>query len=151
VCGGGEKAIDNFLKELNGLIRCLEDVKEVAARPGGEEEGLVADSVLASLQIQLEDCEKDVHAWIRKAADVHPDFAAGRTKSGFKKFMLAVNKNNNDEIYRQIASHRENIVMKPSVTGRYVDCLRLFVIVDSRAKVIGYRKCFGIEEFELKD
>src|ERR1700679_3028894 len=65
-CAKASKSIDRFLRDLNALIQCLEEVKDIVAKLNNAS-GFVADSLLTSLEIQLEDCSKDVHLWVTKA------------------------------------------------------------------------------------
>jgi ABC-type transporter Mla subunit MlaD len=115
-CANASKSIDRFLRDLNSLIQTLEEVNDIATKLK-DTTGSVAEGLLASLKIQLEDCSKDVYAWVRKAGEAHPSFSNG-TKATFKKFLVAVNKDQNDMIYQNIATHRSNIHIKLSIIGR---------------------------------
>ena len=115
-CASASKTIDRFLRDLNSLIGTLEDVKSIVVRL----EGAVAfdtKSILSSLQIQLEDCTKDVYIWVAIASEQHPKFAVG-SKATFKKFLVAANKESISDIFKEISSHRDNIALKLSIVGR---------------------------------
>lgn len=121
-CASASKTIDRFLRDLNSLIQTLEDVKEIVSKL----EKTVAvtfdtKTILSSLQIQLEDCAKDVYEWVKVAGAQHPEFASARGgKARFKKFLVAVNKESLTDIFKEICSHKENITLKLSVIGRYI-------------------------------
>ena len=76
-----------------------------------------SQSILSSLEIQLEDCSKDVYNWVRIASEQHPKFAVG-TKATFKKFLVATNKDNITDIFKEVAAHQDNITLKLSIIGR---------------------------------
>lgn len=117
-CATASKSIDRFLRDLNTLIQCLE-VKDIVAKLNNAS-GFVPDSLLTSLEIQLEDCSKDVHLWVTKAGEAHPGFTSG-TKAVFKKLLVALKKDDYYDVYREISSHRHNIMAKLSVIGRSLD------------------------------
>jgi hypothetical protein len=111
------RTIGRFLQGINQLIKLIEDVKtllqdvvESPTQPG-------ADFKIAALQIQLEDCSRDVYRWLKLARDHHPGFSTG-TKAGFKKFWVAVNKGEVRGISEDIREHRHGIVASLSVLGR---------------------------------
>lgn len=113
------KTIERFLQSINSLIKLMEDVKallqsvaECQILPG-------VDIRIAALQIQIEDCSKDVYSWLSIAREHHPGFSKG-TKGGFKKFWVAVNKASMKSISEDIREHRHGIVASLSVLGRQV-------------------------------
>jgi len=81
-CAGASKSIDNWLRYLNTLTQILDDVKHIISRLD-EVSGSGANSLLVSLQIQLEDCSKDVYYWIT-VAEIHPNFRSA-TSGPWKK------------------------------------------------------------------
>ena len=111
------KSIDRFLRDLNSLIQTLEDVKEIAVKLD-DVSGFDAKSMLASLEIQLEDCAKDVYHWVRIGGDNRPESVKG-CKAVFTKFLVASSKDSMVDISRAIASHKDNINLKLSAIGRY--------------------------------
>ena len=110
------KSIDRFLRNLNSLLQTLEDVKEIAVKLENVE-GFNAKSVLASLEIQLEDCARDVYDWVKVGSEHHPQSVKG-SKAVFKRFLVAANKDSLTDIFRDIACHKDNIILKLSVIGR---------------------------------
>lgn len=117
-CASSSKTIDRFLRDLNSLIQTLEDVKSIiASLESVALKSFDCKSILSSLQIQLEDCSKDVYDWVRIASEQHPRLATG-SKATFKKFLVAANKDSIEGIFKEIASHKENITLKLSIIGR---------------------------------
>ena len=110
------KTIDRFLRDLNGLIQTLEDVGVIVGKLENAP-NFDSQSILSSLEIQLEDCSKDVYNWVRIASEQHPKFAVG-TKATFKKFLVAINKDNITDIFKEVAAHQDNITLKLSIIGR---------------------------------
>ena len=119
-CSGASKSVSRFLKELNTLIETLENVKDIlrSLQAVDEARDSIAESILASLQIQLDDCSKEVHEWVNKAADLHPESSSSGTKQTFKKFLVAVKKKDQEDMCLEISKHRLNIATKLSVIGR---------------------------------
>lgn len=112
---GASKTLDRFLRDINLLVKTIEEVKLLLGR---FEVGLGGDLKVAALEIQLQDCEKDVHGWLAIAREHHPGFSSG-TKKGFKKFWVAVNKGLVSGIESEIRGHRHSLVASLSVLGRY--------------------------------
>lgn len=118
-CASSSKTIDRFLRDLNSLIHPLEDVKGIVAPlEVATPASFDCKTILSSLQIQLEDCSKDVYDWIRIASEQHPKFAPV-SKATFKKFLVATNKESIVGIFKEIAGHKGNITLKLSIIGRY--------------------------------
>jgi len=114
--GSASKSIDRFLRDLNSLIQTLEDVKDVVLKLENVST-FGAKTVLSSLQIQLEDCSKNVYDWVRVGAEHRPQSVSG-SKAVFKKFLVAVNKECMTDIFKDIESHKDNIGLKLSLIGR---------------------------------
>ena len=83
------------------------------------------ESILASLQIQLDDCNKDVYGRLATAKTCLPASNTG-TKAAFKKFLVALERQRITDIYVEISVHKENIMTKLSVIGRYVPLFLMF-------------------------
>jgi hypothetical protein len=115
------RTIEIFLKSINSLIKLMEDVKtlleslaERGTLPGVDiGEGMK----IAALQIQLEDCSKDVYIWLNLARQHHPGFCTG-SRAGFRKFWVAVKKTSVRGIIEDIREHRHGILASLSVLGR---------------------------------
>jgi hypothetical protein len=99
------------------LIQTLEDVKEIAVKLDNVS-GFDAKSMLASLEIQLEDCAKDIYHWVRIGGENRPESVKG-CKAVFKKILVASSKDSMVDIFRAIASHKDNISLKLSAIGKY--------------------------------
>jgi hypothetical protein len=76
-CAAALHSVERFLKHLNELIRSLEDVRELIKKPENAPTKQIPDTVLASLQGQVNDCSKDVHAWLAMARKLHPALGNG--------------------------------------------------------------------------
>ena len=111
------RTIGRFLQGINQLIKLIEDVKTLLLSVAESPTQLGADFEIAALDIQLEDCSRDVYRWLKLARDHHPGFSTG-TKAGFKKFWVAVNKGEVRGISEDIREHRHGIVASLSVLGR---------------------------------
>lgn len=116
-CESASKSITSFLKRINDLIQCLQDVQELMKKLEESPSKAVSDTILASLQIQLDDCSKDMYMWLKIGRDLIPDSSTG-TKAVFKKFLVALEKQKVKDIYEEISAHKDNINTKLSVIGR---------------------------------
>jgi hypothetical protein len=112
------KTIERFLRELNTLILAVEHVKELATSTNEALGRASSSSILASLRIQVEDCSNDVYRWLEIARRYQPDANSG-AKASFKKFLVALNKQGLTDIFTAISAHKESLVLKMSVVGRY--------------------------------
>jgi hypothetical protein len=71
-CASASKTVDRFLRDLNSLIQTLEDVKSLVPRLEKVASSTFNNkTMITSLQIQLEDCSKDVYEWVRIASEQH--------------------------------------------------------------------------------
>jgi hypothetical protein len=111
------RTISRFLQDINKLIKLMEDVKTLLRSVAGIPAQPGAGFKIAALEIQLEDCSRDVYRWLQLASDHHPGFSKG-TKAGFKKFWVAVNKGEVRGISEDIKEHRHGILASLSVLGR---------------------------------
>lgn len=116
-CESASKSITSFLKRINDLIQCLQDVQELMKKLEESPSKAVSDTILASLQIQLDDYSKDVHMWLETGRELIPDSSTG-TKAIFKNFLVALEKQKVKDIYEEISAHKDNINTKLSVIGR---------------------------------
>lgn len=118
-CVSASKTVDRFLRDLNSLIQTLEDVKSIITRLKNATASTFNNkAMISSLQIQLEDCSKDVHEWIWIASEQHAKFPKDN-KAIFKRFMVAVNKESYADIFKEIGNHRDALAPKLSLIGRY--------------------------------
>lgn len=121
-CSSESHSIERFLKRLNDLIQILEHASDLVAKLRAAPSKIVPESILASLQIQLDDCNKDVYGWLATAKTYLPASNTG-TKAAFKKFLVALERQRITDIYVEISAHKENILTKLSVIGRCVHYL----------------------------
>ncbi|KAF8847407.1 hypothetical protein BDZ45DRAFT_699232 [Acephala macrosclerotiorum] len=119
-CASESHSIQRFLKRLNDLIQILEHARDLMTKLRTAPSKIVPESILASLQIQLDDCNKDVYRWLAMAKPCLPASNMG-TKAAFKKFLLALERQRMTDIYVEIAAHKDNIMTKLSVIGRCFD------------------------------
>jgi hypothetical protein len=125
-CSSESRSIERFLKRLNELIQILEHASDLIAKLRAAPSKIVPESILASLQIQLDDCNKDVYGWLATAKTCLPASNTG-TKAAFKKFLVALERQRITDIYVEISAYKENIMTKLSVIGRcvhYFSCFR---------------------------
>jgi hypothetical protein len=112
------KNIEDFLKELNNLIRTLEGTKNLCERVEKQNSAEQIELSVASLKIQLEDCSKDISSWIIIARKYYIGDRIGYMMK-FKKFWVAANKNAVLDIRSQIQTHCQFISTSLEVLGRY--------------------------------
>lgn len=111
------RTISRFLQGINHLIKLIEDVKTLLQSVAESATQLGGDFKIAALEIQLEDCSRDVYRWLQLARNYHPGFSTG-TKAGFKKFWVAVNTGEVRGISEDIKEHRNGIIASLTVLGR---------------------------------
>lgn len=116
-CSEASGSVSRFLKALNGLIQIHEDVRDLMRKLENTAGAGANDNILASLQIQIHDCGKDVGLWLEKASACQPMAGSG-TRATFRKFQVALEKRKIVDINQEIANHRDNISIKLSVIGR---------------------------------
>ncbi|KUJ19402.1 uncharacterized protein LY89DRAFT_716917 [Mollisia scopiformis] len=119
-CASESHAIQRFLKRLNDLIQIIEHARDLMIKLSSAPPKIVPESILASLQIQLDDCNKDVYGWLAIARECLPASNAG-TKAAFKKFLVALERQKMTDIYMEISVHKDNTMTKLSVIGRCFD------------------------------
>ena len=107
---GAYRTVDNFLSDLNNLISTVRDVEVLLDTIAARSTGATAESNInvASLQISLEDCFRDISDWLKKAKSLRASPGQG-TKSIARKFLIAVNKDSVSTIRREINCRRNEI------------------------------------------
>ena len=108
------KTITRLLNDINSLIRVLEDIRKVLERARARQR----DQNLASLDIKLEDCAKDVQVWLATARLLRPGSESGG-KVWIRKFRLAVNSTAIQTIREEIGRHEKTLCLSLEVFGRY--------------------------------
>jgi hypothetical protein len=117
-CAEASPSIKQFLKRLNSLIQILEDVRDLMRKLEKAPTKAVKGYILASLQVQIDDCSQDIYKWLAMARKCHPASSTG-TKASFKRFLVALEKQKITDIYVEIATYKDNITTKLSMIGRY--------------------------------
>ena len=105
---GASKTVENFLRDINSLLRTLHDVEVLLDTVSKKSSVDEAEVDVASLQIQLEDCSRDVASWLKTARDLRPSPSRG-TKSWARKFWVAVNQESVRGIRQEIICRRVEI------------------------------------------
>ena len=103
------KTVQNFLRDINSLLRTLHDVEVMLNAFPKESSPNEADANVASLQIQLEDCRRDVSDWLKTARDLRSSPCGRGAKSWARKFWIAVNQQSVSGIRQEISSRRIEI------------------------------------------
>jgi hypothetical protein len=116
-CSSESYSIEKFLKRLSDLIQILEHTRDLITKIRTAPSKIVPESILASLQIQLDDCNKDVYRWLAMAKACLPASNTG-TKAAFEKFLVALERQIITDIYVDISAHKDNIMAKLSVIRR---------------------------------
>lgn len=106
--------VRRFMRDINSLIQVLENVQHLLRKIDEKD---TTKYILASLQIELDDCNKDVYAWLALAREMNPGTSTG-TKKTLKKFMAAIRKSSLSDIGDQMVAHRSNINTALNVLGR---------------------------------
>jgi hypothetical protein len=115
---GATRTIETFMRDINMLIKTIEDVKSMLSKISEALTKERTDLRIIALKFQLQDCSKDIYDWLKLAQEHHPGFSTG-TKAGFKKFWVAANKAGVLGISQEVKEHRNSIVASLSVLGRY--------------------------------
>ena len=119
---GASKTVDGFLRDINSLLRTLHDVEVLLNTVSKKSSADEADADVASLQIHLEDCSRDVSSWLKTARDLRPSPGRG-TKSWARKFWVAVNNQSVSGIRQEINCRRTEINTSLLLLSAYVHCL----------------------------
>jgi len=114
---GASRTVERFLHDINLLIKTIEDVRALLNTISNVLTSSGADLKVAALEIQLQDCSKDVYGWLGLARDHHPGFSIG-SKASFKKFWVSANKAGVLGIEQEIKGHQHSLVASLSVLGR---------------------------------
>ena len=111
------KTIDTFLRDINSLLYVLNDVETLLSQLDTRTcSGAIGVST-ASLQIELEDCLKDVFIWLRVADGLRPPSDLG-ARVWFKKVWVAINQNSVKGIREGIGRHKQALQVNLALMGR---------------------------------
>ncbi|KAH8586236.1 hypothetical protein B0O99DRAFT_75148 [Bisporella sp. PMI_857] len=151
-CSEASGSVRRFLKALNGLIQIHEDVRDLMRKLENTTAADANQSILASLQIQINDCGKDVGLWLEKASACQPMAGSG-TRATFRKFLVALEQRKIVDIYQEIANHRANITTKLSVVGRHLDISQSTVleIISTKIDEVAESHKLTAEAFEWRE
>jgi hypothetical protein len=112
------QTVQSFFKDLNSLIRTLEDVRNFLEKIQSLAPTLVLDDVsLTTLKLQLEDCDSDVFSWLRAAQSTKTVDGKG-TRGWFRKFWKAMDKQSIESYRRDMQRRRTEIAVALSLVGR---------------------------------
>jgi hypothetical protein len=70
---------------------------------------MATESILASLQTQRDDCNKDVYRLLAMAKACLPTSHAG-TKATFNKFLVVLERQRVTDIYVEISAHKDTLL-----------------------------------------
>ena len=107
------KTMTRLLNEISLLIQTLQDVRDILEQFDAQKR----EKNLASLDIKLADCSKDVHIWLATARILRPAGEHG-AKAWLKKFRLAANRNAIHAIREEIWRHKQALCLSLTVLGR---------------------------------
>lgn len=110
------KTISRLLSDINSLIRTLEEIGNVLEQAQARRRG----RNLASLDIKLEDCARDVQLWLATARLLRPGGSDSGGKAWLRKFRLAVNNTAIQTIREEIGRHKQTLCLSLEVFGRYM-------------------------------
>ena len=109
--------VENFVKDVNGLLRTLQDVKALLEKIQNQAPSLIDGISLTSLKIQLEDCNDEIGLWLRTAQSTKP--VAGRGgRTWFRKFRMSIDKQSKDNVRTDMQKRRIEIAVALSTLGR---------------------------------
>lgn len=117
-CASASVSIRRFMKKLNDLVQCLEAVRELMVKLEESSSTAVTDNILASLQIQIDDCNRDIYRWLDEAKGLMIPSSSTGTKAISKKFVAALEEQKAKDIYSEISVHKENINTNFTLIGR---------------------------------
>lgn len=112
------RTISRFLSAPKSLLSTVQDLKDIVHKLESAST-LIAKSILQSLQVQSEDCSHDVCQWAKVAANATS--TKGSIDTVYKRFLIVLKKESFDGIFKEIASHKDNISIKLSVIGRHLN------------------------------
>ena len=111
------KTIESFLRDLNSLLQVLNDVEALLSQLDARRCNGEIEISTASLQIELEDCFKDVVTWLRVAGDLRPPSDLG-ARVWLKKVWIAFNQNSVKGIRDDIGRHKQALQINLALMGR---------------------------------
>ena len=111
------KTADSFLRDINTLLSTLHDAEDLLGRMAAGSALTGLDVQTTTLKLHLEDCQRDVTAWLAEARSLRPSSGKGG-KAWFRKFIVAANKNSISNVRTEMDRRRREIATSLSVIGR---------------------------------
>ena len=115
------RTIECFLRDIKSLLLALNDVEDLLSQLYTSILSGHPQTNVTSLQIELEDCYKDVCQWLKIASNLRPSSSVG-AKAWFKKFWISVKQDSVKDIQSEIGRHKQAIQLNLAIIGRYL-CL----------------------------
>ena len=111
------KTVETFLRDINSLLHVLNDVETLLSQLDTRIYSGAIEVSTASLQIELEDCLKDVFIWLRLAEGLRPPSDLG-ARVWLKKVWVAINQNSIKGIREDIGRHKQALQINLALIGR---------------------------------
>ena len=111
------RTVETFMKDVNGLLRTLEDVKALLEKIQRQAPGIVDEVSLTSLKLQLEDCDHDIGSWLRTARSTKPVGGKG-TRAWFRRFWMAMDMQSTTNVRADMQKRRIEVAVALSTLGR---------------------------------
>ena len=115
------KAIEYFLKDVNGLTRTLFDAQMLLQSIKEKLPHSFDDVQMTTLKLHLEDCNDDFGSWLNTAQSYQPSASSSGTKSTrmwFRKFWSVVNKDEVNNIRTEMQRRKNDIALALITLGR---------------------------------
>ena len=110
------KTVAKFAKDVNNLLRTLEDVRPLLERI--ELHPSLVDQIgLNSLNMQVEGCFDEIGSWLHDVQSTKPTGGKG-TRAWFRKFWVAVDKQSTKNVRADLQRRRTEILVALSTLGR---------------------------------
>ncbi|KAL8922359.1 MAG: hypothetical protein Q9208_005212 [Pyrenodesmia sp. 3 TL-2023] len=111
------KITDKFTRDVHGLLKTLHDIKGLV-----ENVPTTADTChVASLQIQLEDCAKDVPSWLAAVVKESLPSSSNGTTAYLQRVKIAMNRKKTEKIRIEMNRSRAALITSLAVLGRWLD------------------------------
>lgn len=111
------RTVESFMKDVNGLLRTLEDVKILLEKIELQAAWLADEVSLTSLKLQLEDCDRDIGLWLRTAQSTKPTGGKG-SRTWFRKFWMAMDKEPRNNVRTDMQKRQIEVAVALSTLGR---------------------------------
>jgi hypothetical protein len=109
--------VETFVKDVNSLLRTLEDVKALLKKIQHQAPELADEVSLTSLKLQLDDCNQEIDSWLRTAQSTKPVGGKG-TRAWFRKFRMAIDKQSRNNVRADMQKRRIEVAVALSTLRR---------------------------------